>query len=365
MINVPITKTITAVEVLKYTDSMIWLIRDKKVPKKRCSPLDFCKINIFLLLFYFPVLSPAQEKRYEYTENHMGSPFRIVFYAENDELAGRASRAVFDRIRQLNTIMSDYLDGSEINRLSQQSGARRAVPVSPELFAIISQSVTISRNTGGCFDITLGPVIRLWRNAMLTRKFPDTVEIKKALKKTGYKKVKQDKGTQAIRLTKNGMRLELGAIGKGYAADECIAGLRSMGITSALADAGGDLALAGPPPGRRGWKIDVTSGDPRDSVRVLELAHAGIATSGATYRYLDHGGKRYSHIVDPKTGLGLTNPLRSTVIAATGSEADALSTAFAVADPAARTRILANYPSVRVWLFEMGKTSGQSWSHGF
>ncbi len=344
---------------------MIWLLLKHSAQTSKPTLSIFRNISIFLVAFYFPSTVSAQLKRYEFTENHMGSPFKIIFYAESDSLAAEASQEVFTRVKALNSIMSDYLDGSEINRLSAKSGSGDEVSISPELFDIIFQSVEISRNTKGYFDISMGPVVQLWRHAMRFRKFPDPSEIKKALRRTGHKKITANVTRQTIKLSKKGMRLDVGAIGKGYAADECIKVLRKMGIQSALADAGGDLALSAPPPGEKGWKIEVSSGNPLDSMRVLELANVGVATSGATYRYLEHRQKKYSHIINPKTGVGITEPVRSTVIAPTGALADALATAFSVAREHERAGILRKYPDIKVWLFEMLKKPAESWSYGF
>lgn len=344
---------------------MIWLVSRKRFGAKAGSLFSFFVISLLFTIFYFPNIAWGQDKRFEFTENHMGSPFKVVFYASSDSLAEKASQAVFKRISALNEIMSDYRDGSEINLLSQSAGLSTPIKASPDLLDIVSTSLFISRNTAGTFDITLGPVVQLWRHSMRFKRFPPQQDIKKALKKTGYKKIKLDAKNSTILLTRTGMRLDLGAIGKGYAADEGMATLRKFGITAALVDAGGDLTIGSPPPGKKGWSIDVNSGTHDDSVKILELSNVGIATSGANYRFLEYKGQQYSHIVDPKTGIGLTNHVRSTVIAPNGTLADALATALSVASPKQRKQIVKNFPSVKVWLLETNKPENTSWSYGF
>jgi thiamine biosynthesis lipoprotein len=195
-----------------------------------------------------------------------------------------------------------------------------------------------------------------------TRKgyLPDKSVIKNALSKTGYRKIEFDSTAQSIRLKVKGMRLDIGGLGKGYAADEAVKVLKRYGITSAMIDAGGKLALMNPPPGEKGWKIVISSG--KDSIRTIEYANVGIATSGPTYRYLEYNGKRYSHIVDPKTGVGLQFHLRTTVISPDATEADALATAFSVSGIRTGKKYLKHFPDNKVWLVEMKNDRERSWN---
>ncbi|GHB52354.1 thiamine biosynthesis lipoprotein ApbE [Persicitalea jodogahamensis] len=302
-----------------------------------------------------PTSGFGQEKRYEFEKGLMGSPFRLVFYAKNDSVADEAAHRAFGRIEQLNDLLSDYRDGSEINRLSATSGSGQWIAVSDDLFRILSISKKVSRRTGGTFDVTIGPVVQLWRRAIRRNEFPTEAELKVARRAVGYRFVKLRCRSQSVRLIRSGMRLDVGGIGKGYAADEAVKLLENLGITSVLIDAGGDITLAQPPPGRKAWEISVGSGD---STVSMPLAQAGVATSGATYRYLEHEGVRYSHIVDPETGVGLRFHVRTTVIAPNGTLADALATAVSVGGIRRSRKILRRFPGVQVWLLETegGKT---------
>jgi thiamine biosynthesis lipoprotein len=268
----------------------------------------------------------------------------------------------FDRIEALNEILSDYRDGSEINRLSAQSGTGRWIGVSDDLYEVLAISKRMSRITRGTFDVTVGPVVQLWRRAMRRNIFPTQNEIKKARKAVGYRFVKLKPRTKSVRLARSGMRLDVGGIGKGYAADEAVQVVQKLGIQAVLIDAGGDLTLAGVPPGREGWEVEISSGTSMDSTRLVQLTEAGVATSGATYRYLEHEGVHYSHIVDPKTGIGLRYHVRTTVIAPNGTYADALATAFSVAGSVRSKRILRRFPQVQVWLLETKDNHVTSWN---
>ncbi|MCF0070582.1 FAD:protein FMN transferase [Dyadobacter sp. CY261] len=313
----------------------------------------FKKVTSFVFLISFTIsVSPvlAQEMRYTFEKGLMGSPFKLVVYAQNDSIAKVAADHAFGRVEELNEIMSDYRDGSEINRLSATSGSDTWVKVSKDLFDILAISQDISAKTGGVFDATLGPVVQLWRRATRKNIFPSEEEIREALSRTGYKKLKMDTKTQSIMLTQKGMRLDIGGLGKGYAAEEAIKEVKKLGITSAMMDAGGKIVLTNPPPGTMGWNINVSNGS--DSLRAMQLSNVALATSGPTYRYMEYKGVRYSHIVDPKTGVGLLFHVRTTVISPDGTVADALATAFSVAGIKKSRKYLRRFKGSKVWLVE-------------
>jgi len=320
----------------------------------------FLLISTLFIPIYLIAPVYGQEKRYEFEKGLMGSPFRLVFYATNDSLANQAARQAFLRVENLNDVLSDYRDGSEINRLSAQSGSRKWVRVSDDLYKVLSISKKISRKTRGTFDITVGPVVQLWRRAMRRNLFP--TESDKARKAVGYRLIKLQPRTKSVRLVRAHMRLDVGGIGKGYAADEAIRVIRELGISTILIDAGGDITMVGSPPDRQGWDVEINSGNSADSLAIVHLVDVGVATSGATYRFLEHEGVRYSHIVNPKTGVGLRYHVRTTVVAPNGTYADALATAFSVAGIKKGKRIIRRFPGVKVWLLETQGGQITSWN---
>ncbi|TDE13740.1 FAD:protein FMN transferase [Dyadobacter psychrotolerans] len=311
-------------------------------------------------LCFFSNKLEAQERRYTFERGLMGSPFKLIIYAPGDSIANAAANSAFKRIEDLNAALSDYRDDSEINSVSARSGSKDWIPVSKDLFDILYISNDISKKTKGAFDATLGPIVQEWRRATRKGYFPDKKLIAAALAKTGYKKIEFNEDSHKIKLNTKGMRLDIGGLGKGYAADEAVKVLQSYGITSAMIDAGGKLALMNPPPGEKGWKIVISTGS--DSIRTIEYANVGIATSGPTYRYLEYKGKRYSHIVDPKTGIGLQFHLRTTVISPNATEADALATAFSVSGINEGKKYLKLFPDNKVWLVEMKGDKISSWN---
>jgi FAD:protein FMN transferase len=262
----------------------------------------------------------------------MGTRVKIVFYAANEETAKIASKAAFARIAELDGIMSDYRPTSELMQLCAKAGGE-PVRVSEDLFTVLEKSVAVSRNSDGAFDITVGPVVRLWRIARRTQQLPDKESLARALALVGYQNIKLDAKNRTVQLLKPGMQLDLGGIAKGFAADCALAVLKKHGIDRALVAAGGDIAVGAPPPDAEGWKIGiqpVEGGEPR---RYLMLKDAAVSTSGDFEQYVFIDGKRYSHIVDPRTGLGLVGRMSVTVVARHGLTSDPTTKTVCVLGP--------------------------------
>jgi thiamine biosynthesis lipoprotein len=204
--------------------------------------------------------------------------------------------------------------------------------VSPELFYIINESQRVARETGGAFDITVGPYVHAWRIARKTNVLPSAEELARLRQRIGYEKLRLDARSQSVTLLVPNMELDLGGIGKGYAADEALAVMRRKGITRALVAASGDIAIGDAPPGKAGWKVGIQSmdGDPDELYRTVILHNAGISTSGDTEQNVQIDGVRYSHIIDPTTGLGLTNRIQDTIIGPNATITDGLDTPIGI-----------------------------------
>jgi thiamine biosynthesis lipoprotein len=268
--------------------------------------------------------------RFEYSAPRMGTLIRIVLYAPAEPAARAAAAAAFTRISDLNRILSDYDPESEVSRLSRHAPGT-AVPVSAELFALLEESQRLAAESGGAFDITAGPIVRLWRHARQTDRLPAPAERAAALRAAGHAKLKLRAGDRTVTLLEAGMMLDFGGIAKGYAADAALAVLRQHGFSRAMVAAGGDLALGAPPPGATGWRIELAPfGGSLAAPLVLVAADVAVSTSGDAEQYLEFDGVRYSHIVDPRTALGLTHPCAVTIIAGRGAQADGLATAGCV-----------------------------------
>jgi thiamine biosynthesis lipoprotein len=276
----------------------------------------------------------AKPQRFEFAETHMGSEFKIILYTADESIARSASRAALARIAALDATLSDYQPESELMRLCGQAGGP-PVAVGADLFDVLEKSRAMSERSGGAFEVTVGPVVRLWRRARRDRKMPDPELLAKARALVGSDQVRLDPRARTVQLLKPGMKLDLGGIAKGYACDQALAVLTRAGISSALVAGAGDIVVSGPPPGAPGWTIGIgplaAPGSPPQ--RFLRVKNAAVSTSGDAERFVEIDGRRYAHIVDPKTGLGVVDRSSVTVVARDGTTADSLATAVYVLGP--------------------------------
>jgi thiamine biosynthesis lipoprotein len=249
----------------------------------------------------------------------MGTEFSLTVYAPDHTHADAAAREAFQRIDALEDIMSDYQADSELMRLCDQPYGK-PVPVSADLFDVFQRAQEISKRSHGAFDVTVGPYVRLWRFARKRKTLPSVNELR------------LDAKHRTATLLIPNMRLDLGGIAKGYAADEALLVLKHHGLSRGLVAASGDIAVGDPPPAQAGWKIGIAVIDARtnDTTRTLLLKNCGISTSGDTEQFIEINGIRYSHILDPSTGLGLTNRIQASVIAPNATITDAAATAVCV-----------------------------------
>lgn len=288
-------------------------------------------------------------QRYEFAEPKMGTTFRIVLYAAEQAKAAAAAQVAFERIDELNLIFSDYREDSEVSRLSQLAGSKQKIPVSSELWEALKFSKMLSKKTGGAFDVTIGPLSKLWRRAFRQMEFPEKAKIAAAKDLVDFRELKLFRKRHRVRLRKAGMRLDLGGIAKGYTVDAVYRVLKEHGIKQALVDGGGDIYAGDPPPGQSGWKISLLSGGKAAEAgkpQKMVLNNRAIASSGSTYKYLEWQGERYSHIIDPRTGLGITESDIINVSAENCMQADALASALSVLNDLERARLLDRFPNV-------------------
>ncbi len=284
------------------------------------------------------LLSGAQNtpnlSRFAFHEPHMGTEFTLLFYTTDEPTARRASSAAFERVEALNAALSDYDPNSELMRLCARAG-EGPVPVSDDLFRVLQRAVDLAERSGGAFDPTVGPVGRLWRRARRNHKMPDPETLAKARDLVDYRRILLNSKKLTVELRKPGIKLDLGGIAKGFAADEALKVLQQHGITRALVAAAGDIRTADPPPGRKAWTVAVAplkaaGGGPSPA---LLLANRAVSTSGDAEQFVEIEGVRYSHIVDPRTGLGVTGRSSATVVAPDATTTDALATALSVLGP--------------------------------
>lgn len=276
-----------------------------------------------------------------HAEPCMGTLFRVVVHTGNEQQGYEAIRHAFRRAHDLDAKLSDYKADSELMRL-QREGYGRPFAASEDLFRVVQKAQQIAGDSEGRFDITVGPLSQLWRQSRKAGRLPERAALREARGRVGYRKVRLDAGMRTITLLHAGMQLDLGGIAKGYAADAMLETLREHGIGAALVVAGGDVAVSGPPGGEAGWKVGVAPEELNSSTTLtLLLARQAVSTSGAHRQHVMIDGVRYSHIVDPRTGLGLTHSATVSVVAPSATESDALATAASVMGPRDGLRFLA------------------------
>ena len=299
-------------------------------------------------------------KRYEYSLPRMGTIFRIELYSTDEAAAAKAAEAAFARAEELEQIMSDYREDSELMRLARE-GASAPFPLSDDLYAVLTKSLQISDLSHGAFDVTIGPLVELWRKARNTGRLPDAAEIARAKALVDYRNIELDPARRTAFLKRAGMKLDLGAIGKGYAADQMLALLQSRGFRLAMVVAGGEVAMGTPPPGEAGWKVALETPDTARGAApcTLVLHGAAISTSGDSKQFVEINGKRYSHVIDPSTGFGLEGTASTTVVAPDATTTDALGTALSILPVEEGIRLAQSLPGVAVL---MVRQRGDGWS---
>ncbi|CAN5196451.1 FAD:protein FMN transferase [soil metagenome] len=293
----------------------------------------FLRIFLATLLLCNSLQTIAQQKRFAFTESKMGSPFSIIFYYNDSAEASRIAKQSFALTDSFVAIFSDYIDSSELSKLSASAVANPLpVKVSPALWDILRQSKMAFDQSGGAFDITIGPLSRLWRKARKEKQFPGSESVMKTKQLVGFNKIIFDTLHQQVTLTQAGMHLDLGGIAQGYIAQKVMDYLATQHIQQVLVNVSGDIAVSGAPPGTDGWTVGINIPENADELlpRKLQLQYKAVTTSGDIYQFIEHDGKRYSHIIDPRSGYGVTFQRNVTVIANDCTSADWLATACSI-----------------------------------
>ncbi len=277
--------------------------------------------GIFVFLFFLHLTSIGQT-RYEFSHPQMGTIFRVILYANDSLSATYAAKKSFVRLDELNIILSDYREDSEVNTLCRTSGNNQLVKVSDDLWAILQASVKAAKLSEGYFDVTIGPLTQLWRRMKRQKILPTPAQILEAKSRIGIEKILFNADNQSVMLIQKGMRLDFGGIGKGYAEDEMMKIFNRNGIKSAMIEAGGNILVSNSPPDSpKGWEVNI-------GTKKVFVKNCGVSTSGDAFQFVEIEGKKYAHILDPKTGIGFGNPHQVSVITQDGTSSDWLSTAL-------------------------------------
>lgn len=307
------------------------------------------KFAVAFLVLVISFSASGQYKKYIFGQPKMGSFFKIVIYSTDSTAAANAAFATFKMIDSLNEIYSDYLPESELNKLCRTSGSGKWIKASEPLFSILQKARHASEISCGSFDVTMGPLVRLWRTARREIRFPPKDSFKIAMEPVNYKYIELDTVHGSVRLKKPGMQIDLGGIAKGEAAQRSYQLLCRSGFPYSLVDAGGDIVAGKVPPQVDGWKIAINLPESEQLMnRQLLLENKAVATSGDIYKYFELNGTRYSHIIDPATGYALIKSRNVTVIADTGADADWLATACSILSIKKALKLIKKKPAAGV-----------------
>jgi FAD:protein FMN transferase len=323
------------------------------------------KYLLFIILIINSLSAYSQSKKYTFSQPKMGSPLSITLYADDSIKVNQIAIEAYKIADSLNLIYSDYLENSELSLLSKKSGTNEFSKVSSALWDILNLSIKASKQSKGAYDITVGSIVKLWRKARKDKVLPEQNILKNSLQSVGYQYIILDSLTHSVRLLRQNTQLDLGGIAKGYVAQVIVDFCIKQGIEKVLVDAGGDLAMASQDD--KPWKIGITIPNSEELIpRYLILQNQAVATSGNMYQYVEIKGKRYSHIVNPHTGLGVTHQRNVTVIAHDGATADWLATACSVLSVKKALKLIKSITNCELFMAEIRKGKLKIWqSEGF
>ncbi len=280
----------------------------------------------------------------------MGVRVNAVVYASDQRSARESVAAAFGEISRLDQLLSDYRPDSQLSLANARAGQGFGLGITeidPAFADALRDSLSVAQRTDGAFDPSVGPIVQLWRAARKSQRLPDPAAVSAAVACVGWRDIELAgiANHPTLTLRKPGMKLDPGAFVKGYAAQRAVELLRSRGIDHAMIAIAGDISCSLPPPHQQGWRIAVSHGGsaPQRAFSLL-LSNQSVSTAGDTEQFVEIDGKRYSHIVDPRTGLGLTNRAAATVVSHSATTADALDTALCVAGLDQFEVIMARFP---------------------
>jgi thiamine biosynthesis lipoprotein len=297
----------------------------------------------------------------ERSEEAMGSSFSLVLHGSDRAALEMAASSAFAEVHRLDRMLSNYIPESEWSAMNREA-ARRPVVLSPELFALLSSCLDYSRMTDGAFDITVGPLLKVWGFYKGEGSMPKPERVTEALAQVGYQHVRLDAAARTVHFTRAGMDLDPGGIGKGYAVDRIVGVLQRSGVRTALVSASGSsiYGLGTPPDESRGWPIVIRAPrDPEGTAATVYLRDMSLATSGSYEKFFWAAGRTYSHIFDPRTGYPAQGTAAVSVIAPRAIDSEAWTKPFFING---RAWTSAHKPSgFRVFLCEESAAARCEW----
>ncbi len=308
---------------------------------------------------------PTEPALYAQAREIMGTFAEVTAFAADRDTAKKAVEAAYDRLADVNRRMSDYSDDSEIGRLNRRPANEKLV-VSPETFFVLQKAMEVAKASGGSFDPTCRPLVLLWKHAGKENRLPEPQALLETMQHIGWQKVTLDPHNRAVVVTVPGVQIDLGGIAKGYALDLAAQALKQAGGESGLVNVGGDVFACGARPGGKPWRIGVKHPFQPGLFRTLAVCDRAVATSGVQQRFNVIDGKRYSHIIDPRTGRPAEQAPAVTVIAPDGLTADAWATVFSVLTVEEGRAMVESLPEIEaMWIWGAADAVQTAESSGF
>ncbi len=266
----------------------------------------------------------AEPLRLEASLDAMGSVFSIVAYGDDRTTMESAVEDAFEEVRRLDRMLSNYRSNSEWSKVNRLAGSQSVI-VSTELFRLLAACNWYSAASDGAFDISVGPLMKVWGFYRGSGRLPHRSEVRSALRFVGYRRLLLDDRNSAVRFERPGVELDPGGIGKGYAVDQIVKVLKTGGIRSALVSAGGSSIFAmSSPPNEPGWRVAIRNPLNKNlSIEEITLRDQSMSTSGTYEKFFTAGGQIYSHIMDPRTGWPAPGMLSVSVIAPAALDSEA------------------------------------------
>lgn len=301
--------------------------------------------NLLLLLLILSGWSAQAQVLRKRTVKLMGSRFDITIVAGDSLSAEQNIDTVIAEVRRIENLISDWKPDTPISRVNQNAGIA-PVPVDAEVFALTERALHFSKITNGAFDISFAAMDRIWKFDGSMTRMPSLESVKKSVEKVGYQNIVLDREHSTIFLRRKGMKIGFGALGEGYAADRCRQMMLARGINAGIVNGSGDMSSWGKQPDGRDWTIGITNPLHKDTLfAIVPLRQPAVVTSGSYEKFVVFNGRRYAHIINPRTGYPATGVSSVTVFGPSAETANGFSTSLMVLGKDAGLKLIKQYPA--------------------
>lgn len=274
----------------------------------------------------------------------MGGRFDISIVANTKENAENNIDTVIAEISRIENLISDWKPNSQVSMVNDNAGVK-PIKVDEELLLLTERAINLSKTTSGAFDISFAAMDKIWKFDGSMKEMPSAEAIKKSVEKVGYQNIIIDKEKSTIFLKLKGMKIGFGALGEGYAADRCRKMMLAKGIKAGIVNASGDMSTWGKHPSGKNWEIGITNPMKEDTIfAIVPMKQSAIVTSGSYRKFVEFGGKRYAHIINPATGYPATGLISVTIMGPSAEVANGLSTSTMVLGFEEGKKLIGKFP---------------------